>query len=642
MKRRTSTAIAAVLACLALPTAAGAVRIMTYNLLNYSSGRESLYRKILDATNPDLLVVQEILSQGAVNNFASLVLNQVDPGEWAAAPFNDGPDTDNALFYRTSRFDFLAHFIVTTALREIDEWTLRPDAYSSSQANVRIYSLHLKASQGFDNEQQRLGEVADLRARMETFPAGQSYVVAGDFNIYTATEPAYQFMIDVLNGAAGVVQDPIAQEGNWHDNPAFAGIHTQSTRTASFGGGATGGSDDRFDLMLVGPEVLDDEGFDILETTYLAFGQDGLHFNGAINQPPYVVVDSTMAQALHDASDHFPVLADFELPAILLAPASLDFGRVIVGGVSFANLAVANGASAPADELDYELDAPPGFTAPSGIFEAQAGAANLHAISLDTETIGSRAGDLVVTTDAPDAPAHLVALSGTVIEHATPSVEAASVVVTATIDLGAVAPGETATEIVQAHNVGFGPLQALLDVDAFELSGDAGYSLPNGFVPMEIGATPGSLSVAFDATGATEGLHEGALTLHTSDEDLPGAASLGDLVYNLRTTVSNAVGVAATFERPSREGILGVAPNPFESSCSFDLGVLGEGGVRFAIYDVRGSVVATLADKEFGPGLHRLAWNGRGNEGSVLGPGIYFARFTSGSFAETRKIVRLR
>ena len=41
---------------------------------------------------------------------------------------------------------------------------------------------------------------------------------------------------------------------------------------------------------------------------------DGLHFDRAINEPPYVVVDSLTAEMLHAASDHLPVIAELEWP----------------------------------------------------------------------------------------------------------------------------------------------------------------------------------------------------------------------------------------------------------------------------------------------------------------------------------------
>ncbi|MBU1948795.1 MAG: hypothetical protein KJ927_08800, partial [Candidatus Eisenbacteria bacterium] len=314
---------------------AQAFRVMTYNLLNYSSGREAEFRTVLEQAEPDILVAEEILSQVAVDYFLANVLDVLDPGEWEAGDFVNGADTDNAIFYRSTKVSYIGHHVIGTTLRDIDEWTVGPVGYGSDASNLRIYALHLKASEGSDNEQRRLDEVTAMRTRMESFPPGQNYIVMGDFNIYDSGEPAYQYMLDTASGIAGVVQDPIDSPGNWHDGSSFAVIHSQSTRTIQFGGGASGGMDDRFDMILVGPAVQDDEGLDILEQTYATFGNDGQHFNKAlIDDPPHPELPTEVIEALYNGSDHLPVIADLQVPPILLTDSALEFGSVIVGGTA--------------------------------------------------------------------------------------------------------------------------------------------------------------------------------------------------------------------------------------------------------------------------------------------------------------------
>jgi len=629
---------------LLLPAESRALRVMAYNVLNYSSGREAQFREVLAATQPDVLVLEEVLSQAAVDRFLDLVLDPVSPGEWTAGSFTDGADTDNAFFYRPARVAYVSHFVIGTALRDIDEWTFRPAEHSSEAANVRIYVVHLKASQGISNEQQRLAEVGAMRTRMETFPAGQCYLVAGDFNFYTATEPAYLYLTSPANGTAGVVQDPIGREGNWHVNPDFADIHTQSPRVLQFGGGANGGLDDRFDLILVGPAVQDGEGFDVLEETYEAFGQDGEHFDGAINVAPYTVVDSVMAENLHAASDHLPVLADFQTWPVLDAAATLDLGSAIVGGTASATLAVANVASPPADELDYSLAAPPGFAAPAGPFTADAGApANLHAIEHSAISTGFHTGDLDVATDDPDHPAHVVALTATVLAHAAPSVAPDEIVLEAPLDLGTVAAGDTVTAAAVVHDVFQDAFQASLEVWDATLGGDPRFFLPGGFgaFPVGVGA-PGSLTVAFDAAGAGTGIHVGTLTLATRDDPgLSGATDLADLTFDLTVTVGGMTD-AAPASSSVRPGIRAVAPNPFGTTTTVRFGATGSGSVEVRVYDVRGREVRTLAAGTLPAGVHERSWDGRDAGGRELAPGVYFARYVGGGVVETRKLLRLR
>ncbi len=57
-------------------------KIMSYNLLNYSGNnttKDPYFRQTMDYEKPDVLAVCEILSQAAVNNFLTNVLNFNNP-----------------------------------------------------------------------------------------------------------------------------------------------------------------------------------------------------------------------------------------------------------------------------------------------------------------------------------------------------------------------------------------------------------------------------------------------------------------------------------------------------------------------------------------------------------------------------------
>ncbi|MBM3316545.1 MAG: hypothetical protein FJY75_01705 [Candidatus Eisenbacteria bacterium] len=277
----------------------------TWNLLNYPGGdglaRAPHFRTVLTQVAPDILVVQEIQTETGVAHFLTHVLGQIEPGAWTSGPFHNGYDTDRALFIRAGCVEVVASGWLSTALRTIDWWHLY---WPATGEEFRVYTLHLKASQGY--EQQRLAECTILRTALAGLDEGLPFLVAGDYNIYTATEPAYQHL---TAEGPGRLFDPIDQEGHWHDNPAYAAIHTQSTRTTSFGGGATGGMDDRFDLILVAAELLDGSGLEILPDTYTAFGNDGAHFNQSIIENGNAAVPYEVAEALHLSSDHLPVFA---------------------------------------------------------------------------------------------------------------------------------------------------------------------------------------------------------------------------------------------------------------------------------------------------------------------------------------------
>jgi endonuclease/exonuclease/phosphatase family metal-dependent hydrolase len=274
--------------------------IMSYNLLNYpgtdTTTRNPYFRTTIASVLPDILIVQEITSLAGVNGFLNDVLNTVSSG-YAAGTFIDGPDTDSEIFYKSAAFTFLANNPISTSLRNINEFVLRENTTGDT---LRIYSVHLKASSGTTNEQRRLSEVTMLRNYTDALPLGKNYLVCGDFNIYGSNEPAYQKLLDKTT--TGYFIDLFNLPGTWN-NSIYAPYHTQSTRTRAFGGGATGGLDDRFDMMLFSQAVIDTGGITYVTNSYTPYGNDGLHYNDSINKPPNSAVGQQIADALAYSSD---------------------------------------------------------------------------------------------------------------------------------------------------------------------------------------------------------------------------------------------------------------------------------------------------------------------------------------------------
>lgn len=319
--------------CKNIAVGADAVRIMTYNLLNYpdagsltadTSNRHPHFRTIIAASDPDILAVQEIGSQSGVNMFLSNVMN-ANGNQYAAGTFIDGFDSDNGIFFKSSKFSFVSNTRYRTTLRDINRFTL---VHLLSGDTVHIFSVHLKASAGSAEEAQRASEVDTLRKYTNALPAGTKFIVLGDFNIYRSGESAYQKLVMVTPGVEGHFIDPINITGTWN-NIAYAQYHTQSTRTRAFNGGSTGGLDDRFDMILYSSAIAQGTSIAYAANSLVEFGNDGNHYGDSINRQPNTAVAANVADALHYAADHLPVFATFVFNNSSCAFADLSIDSII-------------------------------------------------------------------------------------------------------------------------------------------------------------------------------------------------------------------------------------------------------------------------------------------------------------------------
>ncbi len=311
------------------------VRVMNYNLLNYPSSnvtydttlRHPAFRTIMAAVLPDILVTQEMTSQTGVNIFLSKVLNTASSG-YAAGTFILGPNTSNAIFYKLSKFEFISNKVIVTELRNINEFKLR---HLLSGDTIRIYAVHLKASDTAPDEAQRGREVDSLRKVTNLLPNGSNFIVCGDFNIYNSGEIAYTKLKQVFSGVQGHVFDQLNMTGTWKTG-TYAQWHTQSPRIRSFDGGITGGMDDRFDMILYSAGLATAGGVDYAAGSLVTYGNDGLHFNDSINRPPNNAVGQTIANALHNASDHIPVYVTLNFNYTSLVANDLGVQTVVSPG----------------------------------------------------------------------------------------------------------------------------------------------------------------------------------------------------------------------------------------------------------------------------------------------------------------------
>ena len=558
---------------------------LTYNLLNYENedDREPYYQEIIGEIQPDLIVCQEVIGTTGYNHFLDDVLNVIEPNEWSGADFiNQTASQDIALYYKPEFFSFISTAIINTAqssgTRDVVEWVLE---HLESGVQFRIYSLHLKASSGNSNAQQRLQEATILRNYLNELPSGSHFIVGGDFNIYSnnsSSEPAFDMLTATGSDTDGQLFDPINRIGHWHNNSAFADVHTQSPRTTQFGGGANGGMDDRFDWIFVSSAVLEDT-YDInyVDDTYISFGNDGQHFNQAINSGTNSAVSQTMADALHAASDHLPVFASFRFPD---------------GDASGFHLAITEIMPNPSAVSDSRGE----------WFEIL----NMDSIVIDLNgwTIMDQGNDThLITTSIEIAPGQYIVLGRNGNEAENGGYEADYIYSSFQL-------GNTEDQII------------ILDADE-KIVDDVSYG--NSF-PYSSGVSMYLKNAAYDNNLDTSWVASFS-TYGDGDMGTPGHA------WDDTSTIA----VISDNFQPEEMKLYPSYPNPFNPSTTISLGIANTAFIKVSIYDVNGRLVDNLYNSIISSGYHQLTWNAT-NKAS----GIYIVLLESASQVETQKLLLMK
>ncbi len=444
-------------AALFLAAAAGSasaqLRISSWNVSNYNgTGREAAFQTAVygqylgRSFRPDILIGQEFTSAAAVGTFVAL-LNSApgSPGDWQAAPFVDGNDTDNAFFYRSSKVEYLGTTVVILGgndplpPRDVLRYDVRPVGYTADTTVIACYGSHMKAGSTANDQQRRLVEATAIRNNANALPAGWNFLIGGDFNIQSSSQAAYQQLIGPHANNRGRFFDPVATPGSWNNNSAFRFMHTQSP-------GASGGAgmDDRFDFLLLSDSLSDRLDFDYIGDravpyststwndpthSFRVWGNDGTTYNQPIAVAGNGMVGPVIAQAIRDvtatdnAGGHLPVFLDLRVPAVTGAVQTLDLGVLPLGGpgsTASGELTIENAAdtalwtTAGIAPLVYELQASPGLEAPAGAYTLAPGMAHAQTIRVSTASPGPFSGTITILSTSSETPVRVVTVTGTV------------------------------------------------------------------------------------------------------------------------------------------------------------------------------------------------------------------------------------
>ena len=305
--------------------------IMQYNLLyygNYNSAFAQCYestnntqhkdeciRTILSYVKPDIFTVCEFgATQSLQDDFMRHNLNIYGVNYWQSDKIINYANEAiiNHIFFDSRKLGLSKHVALRTHPRDTDIYELYLKTHSLAYGDtVKLVCIVAHPKAGEDGAGARYAQMQTVMNYVSQHYDTENVLIMGDFNMYGASESAYQVLTRTHSNTNALFIDPLANlggVGEWNNSYQFARFHTQSTRNDDVPCFSPGGLDDRFDFILMADEIkFSYKHLRYVPNSYKAIGNDGYHFNQSVNQGYNYAVTSELAQALHDCSDHLPV-----------------------------------------------------------------------------------------------------------------------------------------------------------------------------------------------------------------------------------------------------------------------------------------------------------------------------------------------
>ncbi len=310
---------------------ADTLKVMQYNILNYGNNtsyctasnnnindKNGYIRTILTAYYPDIFTVCEMGRNTSLpGDFVRNVLNVNGVDYWlTSAGSNTTTPTSsliNCIFYNSEKLSLTGHYVAQNNTRDVDVYDFKMK--SDNSITLTCVIAHLKAGSGSDNAAKRKIMAENTMNYLESHYQGRNVLIMGDFNLYSASEAAYQAFTNESAYPNSYFIDPLYPYGvgDWNSNYNYRYYHTQSTHTEG-GCASSGGLDDRFDFILMSECIYGGrDGIRYVNGSYNAIGNDGNHYNKSINNPANQAVSAEVADALYGNSDHLPVTMNLVL-----------------------------------------------------------------------------------------------------------------------------------------------------------------------------------------------------------------------------------------------------------------------------------------------------------------------------------------
>jgi len=313
------------------------LKIMFWNVLNYpnsgASSRLQDFKTVIEYEKPDIFTACEIDNQTGASNILNTAFSY-SSNHQLGTYLPNAEDQNIIIFDSTKISEISARnlpVIPGSAIGEANGTPRNTDLYtmyykdpnlalgSKDTTSITFVVFHLKASEGSSNVKKRNVQLQQLKDSLTAIGLDTHVVVAGDYNIYRSSETGW----NTISSVSPRLYDPINRVGSWHDGNSFTDVHTQSPRTTQFDGGANGGLDDRFDFILPTGDIVSqgtnaNKGrFKYISGSYRAVG------NALTDPTNNTQSPSNVVQAIHDGSDHLPVVMEVEVFLPSFMPTSL-------------------------------------------------------------------------------------------------------------------------------------------------------------------------------------------------------------------------------------------------------------------------------------------------------------------------------
>jgi hypothetical protein len=160
------------------------------------------------------------------------------------------------------------------------------------------------------------------------------------------------------------------------------------------------------------------------------------------------------------------------------------------------------------------------------------------------------------------------------------------------------------------------------------------YAPSSGVVQLPSGNGSVNVEVTVNGDGTPEADETFMVNLHT-----PRGVTIGD-GQGVGTILNDDNSTAAP--PGAAETRIGASPNPFRESVEVGFSLTSGALIRLDVHDVSGRLVRASPPTYLPAGPHRLAWDGRGDDGSPKASGVYWVRVTGQGVDIARRVVRLK